>query len=425
MPKSKVTFEKSEPRILNVDLKAFGILSYDVDNKYPQHIIDVVNDSGTTKTALKIFKKFVVGSGATNADFGSVKVNNKRLTTNKLIIKIAESLGKHDGVALHFNYNGLGQKISVNFIPFEFCRIGLNDTIGENKIAVYDDWGHIKNAKFNKSDITYLDKYDPSKVLQQVSAIEVDPKKEDGSNKNDLEIKAEQFGIYKGQILFWTPKGSDEYPLAPFDAVVEDAQTEAQTKKFKKNTASKNFLASHILITDEEEDEEAADEFSVNLTTFQGGDGSGSIFWLQKKSKESGIELKTVDIQKYDGLYEFTETSAKAAIRESFLIPPVLVLQAKGGIGTSKEISDASNYYNEITSHDRLIVEEILKDVFEGWSFDINPSDDYSIMPLKYNKAIDPAYFSYYTTNEIRQANGDEPIEDSELDNNPINKQVK
>lgn len=422
MPKSKVTFEKSSPRILNVDLKALGILSYDVDNIYPQRINYVVSDSGTAKTSLKIFKKFVVGSGATNTDFGSIKINNKRLTVNKLIIKIAESLGKSDGVALHFNYNGLGQKTGVSFIPFEFARIGLDGTIGENKMAVYDDWDHTKHTKFNKSDISYIDKYDLSKVRQQAFTIEVDPKKEGGSKKTDIEIKAEQLSKYKGQVLYWTPKGSDEYPLAPFDAVVEDMQTEAQTKKFKKNTASKNFLASHILVTGKEENPDTADEFVENLKTFQGGDGSGTMFWMEVENIEDveSIKLIKVDIQDYDGLYEYTETSAKASIRESFLIPPVLVLQAKGGIGTSKEISDASNYYNEITSHDRLIVEEILKEVFDGWSFDINPSDDYSIMALNYNEAIAAEYFPYYTKNEIRGGNGDEPVEELEAETTPL-----
>jgi len=99
-----------------------------------------------------------------------------------------------------------------------------------------------------------------------------------------------------------------------------------------------------------------------------------------------------------------------------FLIPPVLLLRVAGSLGTSKEISDAFDYYNGVTSDDRLVIEEILTELFSNYHYDICPSKDFSILPLKYSKAIAPEYLSYYTKNEIRIANGDEEAIDAKAD---------
>lgn len=417
MARVKNTFEKTQPRISNADLKSLGIRSYDSDNQYPQRMIDVVNDSGTAKTALKLFKKFVKGAGLKNTDFGKIKINEKGLTVNKFFSKLIDNYSMFSSVTVHFNYNGLGQKVSVDLVPFEYARIAHEDSKVEGKIAIYDDWSHVKRTKFDASEVKYIYKYEPSKVLLQIENIEVE---EDEIEANlgkgedlEMKLKAEKFKKFGGQVLYWTPRGSNEYPLAPFDAVVEDMQTEAQVKRFKKNTSGKNFLASHILITGVEEDDEKADEFLENIKTFQGGDGAGTILWLERESDEETIKLEKVEIQAYDGLYAYTEDSSKSAIRESFLLPEVLLAKANGGIGENKQLSDASRYYNEITEDDRKIIEEILREVFSGFFYDINPEDDYSILPLKFSRAIEKDYFQFYSEDEIRVANGDEARDES------------
>jgi hypothetical protein len=200
--------------------------------------------------------------------------------------------------------------------------------------------------------------------------------------------------------------------------------TEAQTKRFKANTSAKNFLASHILITGKEEVPEDENGrpiddgggFSKQLQSFQGGDGSGTILWMERESNEENIELQKVDIQNYDGLYEYTENSSRDNIIKSFLIPPVLLVRTSGSLGTSKEIADATDYYNSLTSYDRLVVEESMKEIFAFFHQNINPSGDYSILPLKVEKELDVAYSQYFTKNEFRRSLGYEAIDDSDSD---------
>jgi len=407
MAKIKATAEKITRRITSLPDKKLGILDYDFDNLYPQRIIDIVNDSGTAKACIKLFAKYVTGNGATDVDFYKAKVNDDGLTADKLIRKMAISKGKTPGIAIHISYNGLGQAVEATPIPFEYCR--LTDPAGkhEGKICVYQDWAlnktRIKVAITEKT-VDYIDFFKPEDVLAQME-------RAGGAEK------------YKGQILYWTPEGRGEYALAEFDAVLEDMQTEAQTKRFKSNTAKKNFLASHILITGKQE--EAVDEngdiidnsgeFDESLTQFQGGDGSGTILQMEVEGPEDVVRLEKVDIQDYDGLYEFTEGSAQESIRKAFLVPSALLQNSSTGF-SQDEINNAKTYYSDVTSDDRLVIEEILRDIFSIWHTNICPSGDYSIMPIKVTKPVAPEMLPYYSKNEIREKNGDAPAEDAKSD---------
>ena len=345
MAKVKATADKVEKRITAVDNKSLGIINYDFDNLYPQRINDIVNNSGTAVTCLRTFSKYVMGEGAKDVTFYKAKVNSKGLTVDKLIRKMTYSKGKFQSIVLHVNYNGLLQITEASFVPFEYCRLVPQDDVDNaGKIALYDDWGKVKKKSIDKKKVDFINIYNPSNVLQEVE--------EAGGWEN-----------YKGQILYWTPDGL-EYPLAPYDSVLEDMMTEGQLKFFKNNTASKNFLASHLLIVGKSESEEDAEEFDENLRMFQGGDGAGTLLVLERENNDEQIELKKVDIQNYDKLYEYTENSSRDSIIKNFLIPSVLLLRTAGSLGTSKEISDASDHYNRITSDDRLVIEEILKEIF-------------------------------------------------------------
>jgi len=409
MARVKITADRTKvkPRIDPKDLTDLQILSYDNDNIYPQRVVDIVNDSGTAKRCLNMYARFVMGQGAKDLDFYKAKINSKGLTVDKLIRKTAFSKGEFNGIAWHLNFNGLGEVTEVTPINFEYCRLGI--LTNDLKIAVYDDWGKTKRKNFKKIDVEFIDVYNPENALRQAELL--------GGIEH-----------YKGQILYWTPNGL-EYPLTDFDAVLEDMITEAQTKRFKANTSAKNFLASHILVTGKEEvsfDEngnEIQNEdggLAENLERFQGGDGSGTMLWMQRESNEEQIELKKVDIQDYDGLYEYTENSSRDNIIKSFLIPPVLLVRTSGSLGTSKEISDATEFYNAITADDRLIIEEILKEIFTNFYYKICPSNDYSILPLKVEKELDVAYSQYFTKNEFRQSLGYEALEDAKSDNSVL-----
>jgi len=221
MAKVKSTAQKVTQRIDVIDNIGFFVKKYDFDNKYPQRVTDIVNDSGTAKTCLKLHEKFCFGGGLKDTDFYKSKINSKGETTDKFLRKLFKDFVKFGGVAIHLNYNGLNQKREVSLIPFEFCRLVPEGDERYGMIEVYDDWGMTKHKKFDKTDIVYINPYNPANVEQEV---------EDAGGWEN----------YKGQV-YYSPL--NEYPLAPFDAVLEDMLTEAQLKKFSIIFAFKQWIA--------------------------------------------------------------------------------------------------------------------------------------------------------------------------------------
>ena len=365
MPKATVT--QVYKRIEITANRTDGILNYDIDNAYPQRIEDIVNNSGSASTCVNMKTRFLMGGGFEDELFYKQKINRKGLTVDKLLRKVANNLSKLPFIGLHINYNANYNPIEVHFIPFGAMRFTTGDDKKHpNMIAIYDDWEKTKSTLVNKDKTKYIHYYNPD---PQVIQAQVD--------------EAGGWDKYNGQIYLYSPEGF-EYPLASFDSVLEDMQTDSKAKSFKFRNITTNFMASHILITDAvEEDggENTAEDFANQLEEYQGADDALRLLWLQRKSAESNIELQKIEIQDVDKLYEFTESSVKSNIQQSFLQPEALFYQSKGF--TSNEIKEATAYYNGITYHERLIIEEIFKDVFENFYPKINTTGNYSIIPLK------------------------------------------
>ena len=353
----------TDKRISKKTSRQEGIINYDDDNAYPQRVTDILNSSATGSLCHNLAVKFIVGNGFADSQFYKSKLNSKGLTADKLLRKVADNLKKFNGVAIHINYNALYQKTSYNFIPFEWCRLTSEESNHPNKLAIYDDWQKIE-GRINKDNIEYLDFFNdnPAIIEQQVQ-------------------EAGGWDNYKGQVYYYTSVGKS-YPLSPIDSILEDMQTDAKTKLFKYRNVSTNFMASHFIEVNEFESDEERNEFESQLADFQGADDALKMMLVERKAtEESVIEIKKVDIQNVERLYEYTETSVRDSIIRNYLIPPVLLLQTAGKMGTSKEILDAVNYYNGVVDYEQLIIEEIFTDLFKNSI--IKNDGNFSIISLK------------------------------------------
>jgi len=390
--KVKTTISKTKKRTDYVELKSLGIQAFDSDNCYPQRTIDIRNDSGTAKSCHAERSKYTAGRSFSDENIGSIVLNRKGLTADMLRKKIADSITHHKGAIIHFNYNGLGQKTEINFVPFEFGRLTLDGSLYPDRVAIYDNWDG-KNGKFEKKNIKYIHKYDPFKVFEQVEAEEVKVK------GDDLEILAAKFDQYQGQIYYWTADGSDKYPLCAFDAVLEDCITEAQTKRFKCSTSSRNFMPSHILVTGSDNVEKDDDGNPIegqkqggigeSIRSFQGGEEAAQILHIEKDYPEEPFELHKVDIQNFDRLQEFTEESATEDIVRAFNVPDILVLRRDGGLGgNGSELYEARTYLNENTQPDRDTISQIIAECFDNFIGNTGFTD-FSILPLQLEKPVE------------------------------------
>lgn len=366
MPKSTVT--NISKRIDTSRSKLDGTINYDIDNAYPQRVIDILNSSGTGTLCSEMLQKYINGQGFVSDKLAKTQINSNGLTANKLLFKVAKSLSDHNGFIIHVNYNMNYRERNYSLIPFSHGRLPEEDAEeNPNMLRVYDDWDNTIRKKIDEDKIDYINFYDPNPdvIAEEVKAA--------GGWEN-----------YKGQALYWTPLGK-EYILAPSDPVLEDIQTDSSAKIFKNRNITTNFMASHIIETTEFESEDERQEFIDNLVEFQGSDDALKLFLLEKKAGQEGpgFTLEKIDIQDVEKLYEFTEGSVRDNIIRRYQIPPVLLFAIPGKLGSSSEMKEASALYNGNTEIYRRSVSEVFDKLLSNSVYIVG--DDFDIEPFEVN----------------------------------------
>ncbi|HKR03462.1 MAG TPA: hypothetical protein VJY62_02420 [Bacteroidia bacterium] len=351
-----------DPRIIIRKNRVYRIQNYDLDNAYPQNIDMLISASGAATRCVNTFAKFIKGEGFKDLTFYKAIINRRGMTVDMLFRKLAADYARFKGYGIHMNFNLNGKITEVFHVPFEHIRLG-DDEVPEvaGRAALYDDWDGRRRLYFLRKKIDWIDLYnaDPEYVSYR--------------------IEEEGVGQYKGQLFYY----GNEYPLSPIDSVREDVITDSETKMYKFRNVTTNFMASHMFATPEFEKEEERTEFRNNVKKFQGGKNASRIFHVEYKKKDQIPEIKPFDVPKNDRMFEYHETSVGENIRKQFGAPGVLIGETiPGQIGLSQQMVDAITYYNNYTKEERIMFEETFKDIFSNWEGAINPSGNYSIIPM-------------------------------------------
>lgn len=385
----KTYLPQIERRILVRPNQTYGILNYDLDNAYPQRMLELVSGSPTAKDCWNKRAKFIAGNGFETEGLGKQVINSKGLTLAKLLKALATDKALFTGFGVHVNYNANFKIASVNYVKFEDIRMGDTDcpqTAG--KYAIYNDWGRKTWKNIMRSKITFLDGYNPDPVVIQQQVTD-----------------AGGWDKYKGQLLYFNPE-VDDYPLIEADSVWEDFETEAGIKVFNNREVTTGFLPSTMLFMRarrEEADNSRpdADEFAgVNTTSqleqdlgaFQGTKSAQKIIVIEYEDENSKPEFKAYPIQNNDKLFETTERSVEARIIKGFSVPRELINAEKSsGLSNGGEKKQAIIEFNDNTAPDRLELAETLAEVFSHFYTDINPSGNWNIITVPAIAADDNA----------------------------------
>ncbi|WP_158989328.1 hypothetical protein [Mucilaginibacter sp. L196] len=385
----KTYLPQIERRILVRPNQTFGILNYDMDNAYPQRMLELVASSPTAKDCWNKRAKFIAGNGFEQSDLGKQIINSNGLTLAKLLKAIATDKALFTGFGIHVNYNANFKIASVNYIKFEDIRMGDTDcpnTTG--KFAIYSDWGRKTWKNIMRNKITFLDAYDPNPeaIKQQV-------------------MDAGGWENYKGQLLYCNPEIND-YPLIEADSVWEDFETEAGIKIFNNREVSTGFLPSTMLFmqsrreeadntrpdSDEQHYYNTPSQLEQDLGAFQGTKSSQKIIVIEYEDENSKPEFQPYSIQNNDKLFESTEKSVEARIIKGFSIPKELINSEKAsGLSNGSEKKEAIKEFNDSTEADRLELSETFADIFGLFFTNINPSGNWNIIPVSTNVADDNA----------------------------------
>jgi hypothetical protein len=373
--------KKSSNRVDVSYLRQFGIQGFGDDNLYPQTLRNIIAASSTGSECAERYANFIEGNGFKDIRFSEYVVNRKGDTVDDIHALVCPDVGYFDGMSLHINYNIFGEICELNYVPFENCRLLEEDSNGYvAKIAVHPDWSGKKTRagkplQVKKENIDFIDVFNPRKevVLSQIEA-------------------AGGIEYYKGQILWLSGGGKNVYPRSRADRVVTEMSTDEGLANVKFRNVRCNFLSAGIVITKKGQSiagEDSSglndnDGFSDMLGKLQGDTNSLKMLEVEISSDEEKPEFVDLSSKNYDKEFSVTDASVVERIYSAYGQEPWYCIRI-GKVGFSGNIlEDAFEYYNSIVSKQQRMIERAFQKIFDGWYEVVNPSNDYSVEPLKY-----------------------------------------
>ena len=384
--RAKELKKRSNPRIDTSYIQALGIQSYGDDNLYPQTLRYIIGASSTGSECSDRFADFIEGNGFREVSFSEYVVNRNGDTADDVHAQLCKDVALFNGLALHVNYNILGEIVELQHIPFENCRLLEEDDNGYvTKIAIHPDWTGKKTRKgralqIKKENIDYLDVFNPRKevVLAQIEA-------------------AGGIEYYKGQVLWLSMDGKNIYPIGKGDRVVTEMSTDEGLSNVKYRNVRNNFFPGAIIFTKKgttkqynkdgiivEEAGEDNNSISDTLLHLQGDTNVGKIMEITLESDEEKPEVINLNSQNYDKEFSVTDASVVERIYSAYGQEPWYCIRV-GKVGFSGEIlEDAFEYYNSIVNKQQRFIERAFDKIFKYWYEVANPSMNFSVEPLKY-----------------------------------------
>lgn len=388
--------KKPERRIESRYETRFKMKSYGRDNLYPQNIMAITGASGTAGLCLGRYKKFVEGFGFQNESLSEFVVNRSGDTLDDLLEQVADDLTRFGGLALHVNYNVLGQVTEVNHMPFEQCRLEEPDDAGiVAHILHHVDWKGDETKGGKKQQLT-------EKFITRFDVFNPDP---------DIVIsQIERSGgidSYRGQVLWLSMDGKFVYPTPLYDSAVTEISTDEGLGNVKYRNVRNNFLVACMLIAKKgapkikedsngegiydkegrpvyEERQMITDE---DLKEFQGDTKGSKILYVELEDDEDKPEVVQFPVRNYDKEFTATEASVTERIYAQFHQELFYAIRT-GKLGFSGQVmTEAYEYYaGEVTTEQRFIERAFVR-VFEHWYEQNAVFNDFSIQPLKYISA--------------------------------------
>jgi len=378
MPLKKY-IQQIEPRTINRLSARYDVLSYDLDNAYPQRVIQQCQGSPTAKTCWDLVATYIEGDRFENEDLNHFVINEEGLTMARLLYLHSLDRALFPGIAMHVNYNLNYEISSVHYVRWEDVRL-CNPVSGRSgMLALYPDWALRTWRRIRPGKVSYHFPFDPDpKIIQEQVELM-------GGWEN-----------YNGQIYYDNPI-VDDYSLAECDAVLYDIENESALQRYRNSTIQKGFSPSVIIfkkgITEKAEELDPKDKAwnqhrqtasEKQWSQFQGPEAASSIVECEY---ENDIDKPTIQVfqpQNVDKIFQLTLQTTVNNIIQGFNVPPDLVLQdAKNGLSNGGEKKVSMRDLNAKTKRKRESLTQSYLKVFpllKGFKWG---SEQFEIKPLQ------------------------------------------
>lgn len=376
--------KKPETRVDVKYLSSLGIKTYGDNNLYPQTVRDIVDSSPTGRTCVERRSTYIEGNGLASQALAETVCDTRGNTVDDVHHLCADDVAYQDGLALHVNYNILGQIVSMAHVPFENCRLEEEDDDGIiSHIVVHPDWRGKKTRGGKAVKVT-------------IETIEVFPVFNPLPDVVQLQIQAAGgIEFYKGQILYISRAGRNVYPLPLVDVVLTDMSTDEGLSNVNNRNVRNNFLTAGMLITkrgqgsstvDGDKDGVSSDDgFTEEFEKLQGDTNSLKIMQVEIETDEDKPEFVPFKTNNYDK--EFTATT-KAVTDNIYaaLNQETFGRLRSGNIGFTGDLAnDVKREYCEQVAKQQRMLSRAYQAIFSHWEPNTIPytgAGDAAIEPL-------------------------------------------
>lgn len=368
---------KPEPRIETPYVSALELKSYGERNLYPQEVRNIVLSSANGRNCYERRANYIEGNGIASLALAETVCSFNGDKVDDVLSKVSEDVAMYDGFALHVNYNVLGEISSIAHVPFEDVRLKEPNEQGEiTKLFVHSDWTG-KETRAGKRNA---------------------PKKETVAsfppfNPNPRHVQEEierSGGIdeYKGQVLYVTRSGRNEYTTPIFDAALTDMSTDEGLANVNNRNVRYNFLTGGIVFVKKGSGNSAEfdeDSFVSQIEHLQGDVNACKLLVVVGETDEDKPEVIPFSSVNFDKEFTATASAVVANIYAAFNQDMFYRLR-QGSIGFSGRIAGEVNlwYCEQVTKQQRMI-SRIFASIFEHWAagqMPYNGKDDVAIEPL-------------------------------------------
>ena len=320
---NKVHFGKIDrfqgAKIGNYESKNGKYIKSGNDNKFPQKLIELYNESSIHNSCIKAITEAIIGGGLTTEEVSQLDKANRKESWNDIFSKVTMDYYLHGSFALEIIWSKDRSRIAeVYHIDFSHVRAHEKDYRGDIPFwYISSDWAKYGSVHVDKGNVVCLPTFDPNNRQEEPNQLFV--------------------------METYSP-GQEVYPLPTYVGALKTISLDISVDTFHLANIN-NGLAPSMMITtftNGSDDEVEATEQMLRAN-YGGTANAGSLIYLDVDSRENMPEITPIPQNGADGYYQTIGdiVTQKVLTAHRITSPLLLGIQQPGSLGNRNEMIDA------------------------------------------------------------------------------------
>ena len=296
-------------------------VKYGERNDFPNHLIDLYNNSSIHSTCVNAIVDGIIGEGLVSNKEYTLDSANPKETWNAVYRKLALDFKLYGGYAFEVIYNRDRTRVAaVYHIDFSWLRAKEMNYRGEIEgYYISDEWSEQYRFSITtvSDDVPYLPCYDPSKANEE-------PK---------------QIFVYKP----YSP-GQKYYPLPDYVGALRVIDLDEEVDNFHLNNIKNGLAPSLAITTYTNADPDQREQIEAMLRDqYAGTNNAGSLLYMDLDDPANKPDITPIPQNGADGYYTTLSdiTTQKILTAHRITSPMILGIKTAGQLGGREEVTDA------------------------------------------------------------------------------------